>query len=60
MRYRLGIDLDAGEQPQATVPPKAWQSDRSLGAWSLVGCTIAPAFDFAGFELAAPGWSPLA
>jgi predicted cupin superfamily sugar epimerase len=60
IRYRLGIDLDADEQPQATVPPKAWQSARSLGAWSLVGCTVAPAFDFAGFELAAPGWSPLA
>ena len=60
IRYRLGIDLEADEQPQATVPPKAWQSARSLGAWSLVGCTVAPAFDFAGFELAAPGWSPLA
>jgi predicted cupin superfamily sugar epimerase len=59
-RYRLGIDLEAGQQPQATVPPKAWQSARSLGAWSLVGCTVAPAFDFAGFELAAPGWSPFA
>jgi uncharacterized protein len=59
IRFRLGIDLDAGEQPQATVPPKAWQSARSLGPWSLVGCTVAPAFDFAGFELAAPGWSPL-
>jgi predicted cupin superfamily sugar epimerase len=58
VHYRLGIDLEAGEQPQATVPPKAWQSARSLGAWSLVGCTVAPAFDFAGFELAAPGWSP--
>jgi uncharacterized protein len=60
IRYRLGIDFEADEQPQATVPPKAWQSARSLGAWSLVGCTVAPAFDFAGFELAAPGWSPLA
>ena len=60
IRYRLGIDLEADQQPQATVPPKAWQSARSLGAWSLVGCTVAPAFDFAGFELAAPGWSPLA
>jgi uncharacterized protein len=59
IRYRLGIDLEADEQPQATVPPKAWQSARSLGDWSLVGCTVAPAFDFAGFELAAPGWSPL-
>jgi uncharacterized protein len=60
IRYRLGTDLEADEQPQATVPPKAWQSARSLGDWSLVGCTVAPAFDFAGFELAAPGWSPFA
>jgi predicted cupin superfamily sugar epimerase len=60
LRYRLGIDLEADERPQATVPAKAWQSARSLGAWSLVSCTVAPAFDFAGFELAPPGWSPSA
>jgi predicted cupin superfamily sugar epimerase len=35
-----------------------WQAAESLGAWTLVGCTVAPAFDFAGFELAAKGWSP--
>ncbi|HEY5208373.1 MAG TPA: cupin domain-containing protein [Stellaceae bacterium] len=57
-RVRLGSDLAAGERPQAVVPPHAWQSARSLGAWTLVGCTVAPAFDFAGFELAPPGWEP--
>ncbi|MGE5506854.1 MAG: cupin domain-containing protein [Actinomycetota bacterium] len=55
---RLGADLAAGEVPQAVVPPGAWQAARPLGAWSLVGCTVAPAFEFAGFELAPPGWEP--
>ena len=57
-RCRLGMDLQNGERPQAVVPVGAWQSARSLGAWSLVSCTVAPAFDFAGFTLAPPGWEP--
>ena len=56
--HRLGADLAAGERPQAVVPKGAWQSARSLGAWTLAGCTVAPAFDFAGFELAPPDWTP--
>jgi len=55
---RLGADLLAGEEPQRVVPQGAWQAARSLGAWTLVGCTVAPGFEFAGFELAAPGWEP--
>lgn len=47
----LGKDLLAGELPQLIVPGFAWQTARSLGAWSLVGCTVSPAFDFAKFEL---------
>lgn len=54
----LGGDLAAGQQPQAVVPAGAWQSARSLGDWTLVGCTVAPAFEFAGFELAPEGWAP--
>ena len=54
----LGDDLATGAEPQAVVPPRAWQSARSLGAWTLMGCTVAPAFDFSGFELAAPNWRP--
>ena len=57
-RVHLGNDLAAGERPQAVVPPRAWQSARGLGDWTLVGCTVAPAFEFAGFELAPPGWEP--
>ena len=56
--HRLGPDLAAGELPQAVVPKGVWQAAASLGAWTLVGCSVAPAFDFAGFELAPPGWSP--
>ena len=57
-RVILVNDVMAGERPQAIVPPHAWQAARSLGAWSLAGCTVAPAFEFAGFELAPPGWEP--
>jgi len=56
--HRLGTDLAAGEAPQVVVPEGAWQSARSRGAWTLVGCTVGPAFDFAGFELAPKGWTP--
>lgn len=54
----LGADLGRGNVPQAVVPVGAWQAARPLGAWALVGCIVAPAFDFAGFELAPPGWEP--
>ena len=55
---RLGADLAAGELPQGIVPPHAWQAARSTGDWTLVGCTVAPGFDFATFELAPKGWMP--
>ncbi len=55
----LGGDIASGQTPQAIVPPHAWQMAESCGAWSLVGCTVSPAFDFAGFELAPTGWTPL-
>jgi predicted cupin superfamily sugar epimerase len=55
---RLGPDLIAGERPQAVVPVGAWQQAASLGAWTLAGCTVAPGFQFAGFELAPPGFEP--
>ena len=56
--FTLGNDLGAGERPQAVVPANRWQTARSLGDWTLVGCTVAPGFDFAQFELAEPGWEP--
>jgi len=54
----LGSDLVAGERPQAVVPSLAWQAARTLGAWTLVSCTVSPGFDFAGFEMAPVGWEP--
>ena len=51
-RLVLGTNIGAGEQPQATVPAHAWQTAESLGPWTLVGCTVSPAFEFSGFELA--------
>jgi predicted cupin superfamily sugar epimerase len=56
--FRLGPDLGAGELPQAIVPQDTWQSAESSGDWTLVGCTVAPGFDFATFELAPKGWEP--
>jgi uncharacterized protein len=55
---RLGSDLAAGERPQAIVPASAWQSAETTGDWTLVGCTVSPAFEFANFELAPNGWEP--
>ena len=52
----LGPDLAAGARPQLVVPEGHWQAARSLGAWTLVGCTVSPGFRFEGFELAAPGF----
>lgn len=55
---RLGLDLNAGCQPQLVVPRGWWQTAVSLGGWTLVGCTVAPGFRFEDFELAPPGWRP--
>ena len=54
----LGTDLTRGERPQLVVPAHAWQSAESLGAWTLVGCTVAPAFAFRHFEMAPKGFAP--
>ena len=52
------LKVTEGSAVQAVVPAGAWQSARPLGGWALVGCIVAPAFDFAGFELAPPDWRP--
>lgn len=54
----LGPDLASGQIPQAIVPAHAWQAAESTGDWTLVGCTVAPGFDFATFELAPKDWKP--
>ena len=57
-RLTLGPDIAAGQRPQAIVPAHAWQAAQSLGDWTLVGCTVAPGFEFKGFELARKDWQP--
>ncbi len=47
----LGCDLPAGERPAIVVPGGTWQGSRTLGAWSLVGTTMAPPFRDEDFEL---------
>jgi predicted cupin superfamily sugar epimerase len=48
----LGPMINIGERPQIILAPGMWQSARSLGGWSLLGCTVSPGFEFSGFELA--------
>lgn len=57
-RHMLGPDLRLGERPQLIVPRGHWQSAVSTGEWTLVSCTVAPGFQFEGFELAPDGWEP--
>ncbi len=54
--HRLGPDLSAGEHPQVVIPPGHWQRAECTGAYTLVGCTVSPGFQFEGFQLAAPGF----
>ena len=54
----LGGDVLAGQHLHAVVPADAWQAAQPLGAWTLVSCVVAPAFDFAGFQMAPPNWTP--
>ena len=57
-RQLLGAAIEKGETPQLVVPAGAWQMARSLGDYTLVGCTVAPGFEFAGFELAPRDFAP--
>ena len=57
--HRLGKNINAGETPQLDVPAGWWQTAESLGHWTLVGCTVAPGFDFENFEMAPDDWRPV-
>ena len=50
-RNVLGASRENGERPQVIVPARIWQSARSLGDYTLVGCTVAPGFEFSKLEL---------
>ena len=54
----LGTDLAAGERPQAVVSANCWQAAETTGDYTLVGCTVAPGFEFSSFEMAPPDWKP--
>ena len=41
-----------------TVKSNTWFAMKSSGSYSLIGCTVAPAFDFEDFELAPATWKP--
>lgn len=53
---RLGLDLDKGQLPQQVVPAGSWfaAENSNKSSFSLVGCTVAPGFDFNDFEMADP------
>lgn len=55
---RLGGDVLRGEAPQHVIAAHHWQAAEADRGWALVSCVVAPGFDFAGFTLAAPDWSP--
>lgn len=55
---RLGTDIASGEQPQIRIAAGEWQSAEADSGWALVSCIVSPGFEFAGFSLAPPGWSP--
>lgn len=54
----LGPDVLAGQQPHYLIPADHWQSAEAGDGWVLVSCVVVPGFDFSGFVLAPPGWSP--
>ena len=54
----LGANIDEAQVPQLVVPAGAWQAARSLGDYTLVGCTVAPGFEFSKFEMAPDGFEP--
>jgi predicted cupin superfamily sugar epimerase len=53
-RHLLGSNVLEGERPQCVVLAGQWQSAETLGPWTLAGCTVAPGFEFRGFEMAPP------
>jgi len=54
----LGPDVLQGEAPQVLVPQGHWQAAETHVGWALVSCVVSPGFEFSGFELAPPGWTP--
>jgi predicted cupin superfamily sugar epimerase len=58
---RLGPNVIGGDLAQYVIAAREWQAAAPLPGdrgYSLVSCVVAPAFEFAGFELAPEGWRP--
>lgn len=55
---RLGPDVIAGETPQHCIAPGQWQAAEADRGWALVSCVVSPGFEFSGFTLAPPHWTP--
>ena len=51
-------NIDKDENNHLIIKAGTWFSMKSNGKYSLIGCTVAPAFDYKDFELAPPKWSP--
>ncbi len=51
----IGLHVDKGQRPQAVIPAGSWFASETTGQYSLVGCTVAPGFDFNDFQLADAG-----
>lgn len=54
-KFGLGKNLEEGEKPQHVVPGGYWFASETLDEYALAGCTVAPGFDFADFEMAERG-----
>ena len=54
----LGRDLQNNQHYNFTIEAGTWFSMCTIGAWSLIGCVVAPAFSYQDFELAPPNWKP--
>ena len=55
---KLGHDIADNESLHLVIHAGSWFSMNSEGNYSLIGCTVSPAFDYADFELAPPNWKP--
>jgi len=53
VRHRLGPVDGTGQLPVRTIPAGCWQAAQPLGAYTLVGCTVGPGFEFADFRMLA-------
>ena len=55
---KLGSSISSNENLHLVIHAGSWFSMNSEGDYSLIGCTVSPAFDYVDFELAPPNWEP--